>query len=475
MPISARRALVDSRRVGYVASVEYPTPSASTYLYMKRARRTTLGGHLPLMGAASRTPRQAPARGSRAAPIPRAYAGCMDVADQGTLASVPASGEPLDELVDAWLRALKVRGRGLSVRTERAYRADLVKFATVAAELEGRPPALVPAGAGHLASQRAELRRVTPADFSEATIEAVLARLLDAPSPAAASSRARYLGSWRSFCRWLVRHHYLSADPTMDFDLPRRTRGLPVAFSHRDLARILEAARHPTGKARTAWPARDVGLLAVLAGGGLRAAEVCALTCGDLEWDRERYVARLRFVAKGGLERVVPVDAAIHEAIASYQAERRARHGAPQVADALFVRVTGRPLDVNVLDRLVRRWLRDAGVRKPVGEAAHAFRHTFAVGHVKNGTDVARLRDLLGHASVATTSLYLRVIEAELEEAVAAAPIVGLLRDGSHQRLREVHVRGRTQADGYSDPEEADHDGQQQEGGGGHVGHPPHA
>jgi site-specific recombinase XerD len=80
------------------------------------------------------------------------------------------------------------------------------------------------------------------------------------------------------------------------------------------------------------------------------------------------------------------------------------------------------------LNHHVRTWLLRAGVPKPQGETAHAFRHTYAKGLVSRGVPLAALQALLGHASLATTQVYLRMTGAELTDAAQAAEVRDALR-----------------------------------------------
>ena len=94
---------------------------------------------------------------------------------------------------------------------------------------------------------------------------------------------------------------------------------------------------------------------------------------------------------------------------------------------ALFLSSRGHRLQRRGLDHLVTRWFTRAGVRQPPGEAAHAFRHTYAVGLVANGAGLRAVQELLGHSNLATTSVYLRASAAHLHETVRAAPVRALL------------------------------------------------
>lgn len=103
--------------------------------------------------------------------------------------------------------------------------------------------------------------------------------------------------------------------------------------------------------------------------------------------------------------------------------------------NALFLDSRGGRLERRSLDRLVNNWFIRAGVRKPPGEAAHAFRHTYAVGLVNNGAGLPAVQELLGHENLSTTSIYLRASAAHLHETVRALPVRQLLSPTGEQSL----------------------------------------
>ncbi|MGH2722184.1 MAG: tyrosine-type recombinase/integrase, partial [Actinomycetota bacterium] len=171
--------------------------------------------------------------------------------------------------------------------------------------------------------------------------------------------------------------------------------------------------------------ARDRALVAALAGAGLRASELCSLEVGDFLVE---HTPLLKVAGKGGRERRVPVAAEVAAAVEGYLAERAARLGPLSSADRLFVRAGGEPMTRQGLNHHVRAWLARAGVPKPQGEAAHAFRHTYAKGLVARGVPLAAVQALLGHASLQTTGVYLRMTGAELTDAAQAAEVRDALR-----------------------------------------------
>jgi integrase/recombinase XerD len=345
----------------------------------------------------------------------------------------------LAALAEDWLDDKRSSGRGLADTTEAAYRRDLAVWAFTIAELLRRPLTDGTAGdspnADRAGSFEQELARIEVDDLELDTVRraaAALARQHYAPA-----SRARMLAALKGFCRWLTVEGHLVQDPTVRQERPGSPQRLPAAFQASELDRIVAAASTSDERARRQWPMRDRALVAVLAGAGLRATELCTLAVGDFIVE---HTPLLHVVGKGGKERRVPVAAEIAEALQVYLDERAARFGAPSPTDPLFVGPAGTAMTRQGLNHHVRRWLLRAAVPKPEGEAAHAFRHTYAKGLVSRGAPLSAVQALLGHASLQTTQVYLRMTGAELVDAAQAAEV----RDA----LRATQTRRRAPSDG---------------------------
>jgi len=150
--------------------------------------------------------------------------------------------------------------------------------------------------------------------------------------------------------------------------------------------------------------ARDLAILLLLYGAGLRVAEAMSLTGRDLP-----IASTLRVTGKRAKMRVVPVVPAVREAIEEYL--RQCPY--PVSGDLpLFVGARGRPLNPDLVRRAV------AAARKRLGLpdtlTPHALRHSFATHLLARGADLRSLQELLGHASLSSTQIYTAVDAARL-------------------------------------------------------------
>ena len=183
---------------------------------------------------------------------------------------------------------------------------------------------------------------------------------------------------------------------------PRRPRTLPRPVAPDEAVALAEDASETASEN---WiGARDLAILLLLYGAGLRVAEALSLT-GSI-----RPIGQaLRVTGKRSKTRVVPIMPAIREAIEDYvrQCPWPIERDHP-----LFVGVRGGPLNPDLVRRAV------AAARKRLGLpdtlTPHALRHSFATHLLARGADLRALQELLGHASLSSTQIYTAVDAARL-------------------------------------------------------------
>jgi integrase/recombinase XerC len=215
-----------------------------------------------------------------------------------------------------------------------------------------------------------------------------------------ASSASREMSAVRAFLTFAAED--LGEIP----QLPRtraskRPRTLPRPASPDDALALAEEA----GSAADEWiGARDMAVLLLLYGSGLRIAEAMGLTAGVLPIGRT-----LRVTGKRNKTRVVPVVDAVREAIAAYV---KACPYPLSGTTPLFVGTRGGPLNADLVRRSVRAARRRLGL--PDTLTPHALRHSFATHLLAGGADLRSLQELLGHASLSSTQIYTQVDAAQL-------------------------------------------------------------
>jgi integrase/recombinase XerC len=288
---------------------------------------------------------------------------------------------------DAWL----ADERRLSAHTRRAYGADLAAFLEFLTVHLGRVPGL------------AALGDLTAADFRAA----LASRTADGLKR---SSTARFMSVVRGFFRFLDRRGYLHNAALAAVRAPKRAAHVPKALSEEDAAEALAVA--PT-LARTAWQQkRDLALLMLLYGSGLRLGEALGLTRGAAPIE----AGTISITGKGAKTRLVPVLPAVAEAVADYLA-----HCPHRLASSgpLFVGARGGPLNPRLVQGTMAQLRALLGL--PEGATPHALRHSFATHLLAGGADLRAIQELLGHASLSTTQRYTAIDGASLAAVYNAA------------------------------------------------------
>lgn len=217
---------------------------------------------------------------------------------------------------------------------------------------------------------------------------------------------ARRIASVRCFAHWAVRRGLLATDPTLRLRSPRVTPDLPAVA---DSGRINEALDVLDRLADDPVSVRDLVLMELLYGSGLRVSEVCSIRVGDVDMARRT----VRVMGKGGKQRVVPLTAPCVRALQRWSGVR-AELAHPDET-ALLVGRRGKRLDV----RVARRVVHDTTSAFPElpDLAPHGLRHSMASHVLEGGADLRYVQQLLGHASLASTQIYTHVSAERLRSA----------------------------------------------------------
>ncbi|HEU0311553.1 MAG TPA: tyrosine recombinase XerC [Sphingomicrobium sp.] len=216
-----------------------------------------------------------------------------------------------------------------------------------------------------------------------------------------ASSAAREMSAVRAFLAYAAEEQGNTAQLPRT-RAPKRPKTLPRPASPDDAIALAEEA---AACAPNDWVgARDLAILLLLYGSGLRVAEAMGLSARVLPLGQA-----MRVTGKRGKTRIVPLVPAVREAINEYVA----LCPYPLAGEArLFVGVKGGPLNPDLVRRSVRAARARLGL--PDSLTPHALRHSFATHLLARGVDLRSLQELLGHASLSSTQIYTDVDAARL-------------------------------------------------------------
>lgn len=265
--------------------------------------------------------------------------------------------------------------RRLSPKTVEAYGRDLDQFAEFLGGHLGRSVSL---------SDMAELRAADFRAFMAARRRGGLS----------ARSLARSLSAIRTFYSYAERRWGIENAALTLIEGPKLGRSKPKPVSETGARALIDEA----GRAHsTDWvEARDVAVLSLLYGCGMRISEALSLTGRD-----KALSGSLQIIGKGGKTRLVPILAVVAQAVAHY------------ATLCPFDLEPGRPLFRGTRGgalgpRTVQKLMQDLRERLGLGPTAtpHALRHSFATHLLAHGGDLRSIQELLGHASLSTTQIY---------------------------------------------------------------------
>lgn len=286
-------------------------------------------------------------------------------------------GQRQSWLEDAFLEHLEFE-RNLAAATLKAYRRELGRFVD------------------HVSQRRSNPAEVRPADVRDWIANLWQQHL-------GARSLERALAAIRTYFGFLTAEGITEANPAATVPLPRKDRNQPEVVDRYAIEELLETfPETPAGR-------RDLAMIELLYGAGLRVGELVALDMDDYS-PSERLV---RVRGKGRKERIVPFGRRAAAAVADYLPHRRRwRRGRHDSGEPLFVNQRGGRLT----DRSVRRILDEAVKRTADLHRLHphALRHAFATHLLEAGMDLRAIQELLGHSSLATTQIYAGVDLAHL-------------------------------------------------------------
>jgi integrase/recombinase XerC len=292
-------------------------------------------------------------------------------------------------LLADWLGQLEA-ARGASPRTLTAYRRDVTGYLGFLARHRGEP--VGPAALGRVATT--DMRAWMAAERDRGL---------------AARSLARALSAVRSFHAWLAEARGIEAPAVIATRGPRLKKRLPRPVSADAARSLIDTVELQSLQGWMA--ARDVAVVTLLYGCGLRISEALGLTQGDAPLGD-----MLRIRGKGGRERLVPVLPVAASAVETY---RRLCPFAPQASAPLFLGARGGPLNPRLVQKAVAAARHQLGL--PASATPHALRHSFATHLLEAGGDLRTIQELLGHASLATTEVYTGVDQVRLMESYMAA------------------------------------------------------
>jgi len=275
----------------------------------------------------------------------------------------------LEKAISSFLTQLR-DVRLASGHTVDAYRRDLKSFLSITGDIS-----------------LAEVKRHHVQDWMVAQHSAGMA----------ASSISRRLSALRSMFNTALRGDWCEHNPADGIAPPKQSKRLPRTLPPEQTAALMQTTT-------TSSDTRDMALLAVLYGCGLRVSEAVGLDVFDIDLR----AAEMRVHGKGGKQRIAPMAEGVCRLLGDYLKLRAEKmDGIAQtdgIQQAVFLNRRGGRLSARSVQRMLKQRALLTGADYSV--TPHRLRHSFATHLLAGGVDLRTIQELLGHASLSTTERY---------------------------------------------------------------------
>ena len=211
------------------------------------------------------------------------------------------------------------------------------------------------------------------------------------------TSVARALAAVRSLYRWLAREGVVEQNPAALVSTPKLPKKLPRVPSMEEMNRVLDTGMPEVA----AFPERDLLLLELLYGCGIRNSELTGINLEDIRYSEKAILIR----GKGKKERYVPFGETAQSALRAYLIVRQAAAQKSQKSTpALLINLRGGRITSRSVGRIVKRIAVAKGLSPDFHP--HTMRHAFGTHMLEEGADLRAIQELLGHERLSTTQRY---------------------------------------------------------------------
>jgi site-specific recombinase XerD len=258
----------------------------------------------------------------------------------------------------------------------------------------------------------AGLHKADAPDWSRLT-SSYLAEYLTAKLPKVRAAKKGIIAAVRSFLRFLIMEGLVSKKLLKTIPRIRcwRYANLPEPLSPEMHALVLQACQSEATGSR-----RHRAFVALLATLGIRGGELRQLCLEDIDWNEGKLLIRK---GKSARERVLPLSADAGALLAEYVQHDRPL--SPYREVFLTSLAPRRPLGGGGTTYLVHQFLKRCSI-EGARLGTHCFRHTAATLMVRNGATLKEVADVLGHCSIATTSIYVKLDQPSLQNVAMPWP-----------------------------------------------------
>ena len=233
--------------------------------------------------------------------------------------------------------------------------------------------------------------------------------------------KSRKLAALRSFYNYFFRNEMIASNPASLVSMPKRHEKEIVRLDVDEVAILLdqveEGAKLTTNQLRyhNKTKIRDVALITLLLGTGIRVSECVGLNINDLDFNNNG----LKIIRKGGSEAVIYFGDEVCDALLDYLEKRSLAIAQSGHEEALFLSLQNRRLTVRAVENLVKKYAATVTTLKKI--TPHKLRSTYGTSLYRETGDIYLVADVLGHKDVNTTRKHYAAIEDDRRRKAARA------------------------------------------------------
>ena len=212
-----------------------------------------------------------------------------------------------------------------------------------------------------------------------------------------ARSQSRIISSIKSFYKFLFLEKEITTNPSDLIESPKIGKKLPEFLSIDEIDLLIQSIDRSKKEGE-----RNLAMLEVLYGCGLRVSELIDLKISEIYW-KEGFI---RIIGKGNKERLVPLGKIASKHLKIYIQEVRVhqKNIKEEFIDHVFINKNGTNLSRVMIFKIIKFLKQKSGINKNI--SPHTLRHSFATHLVEGGADLRAVQEMLGHQSITTTEIY---------------------------------------------------------------------
>ena len=219
-----------------------------------------------------------------------------------------------------------------------------------------------------------------------------------------AASVSRRLATLRSFYGFLLKKKLIKAIPTNKINMPKIEKKAPMVLTSDEVEILLSQPKSNDLKG-----IRDKAMLEFAYATGMKVSEIINLDLKDVNLVDSYVVCN-----EGYSKRVVPLGRISKEALVEYLDNSRPYLLKTEDEKPLFVNIMGNRLTRQGFWKIIKQYQEQAHIDKEI--TPHVLRHSFATHLLQNGADMRAVQTMLGHTDIASTQVYMKLIDDQYKE-----------------------------------------------------------